>query len=433
MLSFTTHHLLAESVSLRCGLRGTWSCDVNVLTSRPQRVSLHEARPDGGYDAQLPRRQRFGRVYELAVRMRRPQNSFSHTRVVTILPRYVLINHCAPPPASPPRLLPSGAEPRPNPLDRPTIDTPQLPTRARSSLVASRSAGLPPPPPAAHAHAPAPPLPCHAMPHRTECPMPNAGRRMPNAGTAHVNLEVTQSGMEKEGAGRLAPGDCWVHLPTQQQDKKTPTPIVWHWPNGKLQRRMLRLRVAGGGWLPSSGIDLGGSPGECMVKCRPAPPPPDDEEEGATAADTSSSPDAAWPTSPTSLATSPTPPATPTARLGPQRPPQQLPPSPHLFSVEQEEHDGVRFVKIYRGRRDEMLYLLKNELDAPLSIAQVGSLAALACQCRHAAVRGVRACVCMRPIVPAPLVGRWVHRTRTSGARCARLRTRGITHAASAG
>ena len=193
-----TNALLAESVSLRCG-RGAWSRDVNVLTSRPQRVSLHEARPDKGYDvgadpaqAQLgvPRRPRFGKVYELAIRMRRAQNSFSHTRVVTILPRYVLINH------------------------------------------------------------------------------------------SHVDLEVTQSGMERL-AGRFAPGDCWVHLPKQEQDEKAPTPIVWHWPNGKLQRRMLRLRVAGGGWLPSSGIDLGDSPGECMVKCRPAPPPDDDEDDGA--------------------------------------------------------------------------------------------------------------------------------------------------------
>ena len=52
-----------------------------------------------------------------------------------------------------------------------------------------------------------------------------------------------------------------------------------------------------------------------------------------------------------------------------------------LFSVEQEEHDGVRFVKLYRGRREDMLYILQNELHAdpatyagPLLVSQVGEL-----------------------------------------------------------
>ena len=119
MLSWSTNALFDESISLRCGERGPWSQSINVLSSRPQHVSIFEARPEAlpvyytdegvavrrlpdGREERLDkerldreRRERKGdrRVYELAFRMKRPSNNFSYTRVVTIMPRFVLVNH----------------------------------------------------------------------------------------------------------------------------------------------------------------------------------------------------------------------------------------------------------------------------------------------------------------------------------------------------
>ena len=235
-------------------------------------------------------------MYELAFRISRGAGTFSYTRVVTIMPRYVLINH--------------------SPFD----------------------------------------------------------------------LEVTQSGLHLS-----TEQDDWLQLPgcaaddLEQGDLREHATcgarqIVWHWPSARL-KRTLRLRVAGGGWLPSASISLHGEPGAPRVAARPT-----------------------YGCSPTHLRLQPGPPTVAgepgemmdmvksrpehdAAQAGQVEPASgslftkaELA-SGCLFSVEQEEHDGVRFVKIYRGRREDMLYILQNELHAdpatyagPLLVSQVGEL-----------------------------------------------------------
>ena len=165
MLSWSTNALFDESISLRCGERGPWSQSINVLSSRPQHVSIFEARPEalpvyytdeGVAVRQLPdgreerldkdrldreRRERKGdrRVYELAFRMKRPSNNFSYTRVVTIMPRFVLVNHS-----------PTDLEERPSPHAEAGLTW-------RDPRLAPRPAPHPHPDPHPHLHL-APPL-----------------------------------------------------------------------------------------------------------------------------------------------------------------------------------------------------------------------------------------------------------------------------------
>ena len=81
-------------------------------------------------------------------------------------------------------------------------------------------------------------------------------------------MQVTQSGLHLSSE----PGD-WLQLPGCAADDLEQgsrehfacgaRQIVWHWPSARL-KRTLRVRVAGGGWLPSASISLQGEPGQMM-------------------------------------------------------------------------------------------------------------------------------------------------------------------------